>query len=122
MALKELFNQTLKTELADDDRIATSVPGAEGGYNITKQNLLKQSGNWNILTDTFENSDLSSGTLTINHAKNTTLIRLTLYNPDGYEEMTAGILKITDANNIDIEFGGDIQAGNWVYILEYILT
>ena len=121
MATKELFNQSLKTEIDDSDHIAVGLPGVEGGENILGSNLKKQMANWNILTETFTNGDLSSGTLSINHAKNTTIIRITIYTPAGYEENTAGIVKIVDADNVDIEFGGNIDAGDWRYILEYIL-
>ena len=118
---KELFNQTIKTTLNSSDRVAVGIPGQIGCDNITAANMLKQTGNWNIIADTFTNADLVAGTLTINHAKNTLLVRMVLRNPGGYEQNLAGMLHIVDTNNVDIEFGGDIEAGDWTYILEYIL-
>lgn len=118
---KELFDQTIKTTLSTSDRIASGVPGQVGCDNITAENLLKQTGNWNIVTGTFDNADLVAGTWSYNHAKNTTVVRVVLRNPAGYEQNLAGMLHVVDADNIEIEFGGDIEAGDWSYIFEYIL-
>lgn len=117
----ELFNQTIKTTLVSSDRVATGIPGQIGCNNITAENLLKQTGNWNIVVGTFDNADLVAGNWTYNHAKNTTVVRVVLRNPSGYEQNLAGMLHIVDANNITIEFGGAIDAGDWTYIFEYIL-
>jgi hypothetical protein len=119
---KELFNQTVKTTLDESDRIAVGIPGMIGANNISAANLLKQSSNWNIITGTFNNSNLIDGTWTYNHNKNTTTIRLTLRNPSGYEQCLGGILKVVNTNTIQIEFGGSIDSGDWTYIFEYILT
>lgn len=118
---KELFNQTLKTTLDAADRVAIAIPGQVGANNITTENLLKQTGNWNIITGTLDNGDLTAGTWTYVHAKQTTIVRMTLRNPDGWEQNLAGMLHIVDVNTIEIDFGGDIEAGDWTYILEYIL-
>ena len=118
---KELFDQSLKTTIDDADHIAVGLPGIEGGENILGSNLLKQTGNWNIVSGTFTNGDLVGGIWSYNHAKNTTIIRFTLYTPSGYKESVDGLLKIVDADNIDVEFGGSIDAGTWSYIFEYIL-
>ncbi len=116
---KELFNQPLKTEFGTNDRIAIGVPGASGCDNMLVSQFIS-----NILTDSvivglFTNDDLEDGTYIINHDKNTQNIRVTLYNPSGYMENLAGILRIIDSNNVALEFGGDIDEGTWRYILDY---
>ncbi|MCK9281356.1 MAG: hypothetical protein M0P71_12095 [Melioribacteraceae bacterium] len=118
---KELFNQILKTTLDAADRIAIGIPSQVGANNITTTNLLKQTGNWNIVVETITNADLTAGVWAYNHAKNTTVIRGTLRNPAGYEQALAGMLHVVDAYNIEIEFGGAIEAGDWTFIFEYIL-
>lgn len=66
---------------------------------------------------TFTSADLSANTLTINHAKNTRIVKLFVYNPGGqYQPVQPTII---DSNNVSINFGGDIEAGDWEYILEY---
>jgi len=119
--MPELFNQTLKTTLDNTDRVPVGIPGMTGCNNITAENFLKQVASWNIITGTFDNGDLTAGTWTYNHAKNTSVVRVTLRNPSGYEQNLAGMLHIVDVNNIAIEFGGDIDAGDWTYIIEYII-
>lgn len=118
---KELFNQTLKTTLATTDRVAIGIPGMTGGNNITAENLLKQTGNWNILTGNITNADLTAGKWTLTHSKNTSNVRFTLRNPAGYEQNLVGVFRVVDANNVEVDFGGAIEVGNWPYILEYIL-
>lgn len=118
---KELFNQTLKTTLDVADRVAVAIPGMTGCNNITAANLLKQTGNWNIVTGNITNAALTAGKWTLNHAKATTNVRFTLRNPAGYEQALGGIFRVVDANNVEVDFGGAIEAGNWPYIFEYIL-
>lgn len=117
---KELFNQTLKTTVALTDRVAIGIPGQEGANNITGANLLKQTANWNILSGTITNASLTAGVYTLVHGKATSIVRMTLYNPDGYHQELGGIFQVVDANTVRIDFGGSIDAGNWTYILEYI--
>lgn len=119
--VNDLHNQPLKTSIDDADHIAIGIPGQVGCNNITGENLLKQTANWNILSETFDNGDLSANKLEINHGKNTLIIRATLYDPDGIVQPIGGVFKVVDANNVEFDFGGSIQAGNWRYIIEYIL-
>jgi len=42
MPNKELFNQTLKNEIALTDRLAVGIPGMEGCDNVTFSKFLKQ--------------------------------------------------------------------------------
>lgn len=119
---KELFNQTAKTTLADSDRVAVGIPGMTGANNITVANLLKQTGNWNILTGNITNASLVGGTWSYTHNKNTLLVRMTVFNPSGYQVNINDLFRINNANTVSIEFGGSIDLGNWPYILEYILT
>lgn len=116
---QELFNQTTKTTLADSDRVAAGVPSMVGAYNILFSNLAKQVNSKYIVYGTFTNADLVAGVWTLNHAKNTQYVIFFLRNPDGYEQSLAGMLRIVDANNIEIDFGGSIDSGNWSYLMLY---
>jgi hypothetical protein len=118
---KELFNQTIKNTLAGTDRVAVGVPGMTGANNITASDLLKQTGNWNIMVGAITNAALVAGKWSLAHNKGTYYVRFTLRNPAGYEQNTAGMFHVVDVNNIEVEFGGAIENGSWNYIFEYIL-
>ena len=119
---KELFNQTLKTAIADDDRIALGLPGMLGCDNIKISDFLPAVHAGNVMVGTFDNADLVGGTWTLVHSKDTPYVKLTVRNPSGYEQNLGGILKIHDNDTVKLEFGGSIDAGDWVYILEYIIV
>ena len=44
-----------------------------------------------------------------------------LRNPSGVEQNLGGILRVVDEDNIELDFGGSIDAGNWSYTLIYFL-
>jgi hypothetical protein len=68
---------------------------------------------------TFENSNLVAGVLAVNHDLNTEFPKLTLKRPDGTFEETTNIMVYVDENNINLDFGGDIEAGTWNGLVTY---
>lgn len=69
----------------------------------------------NAIGGTFTNSDLTAGIWTLNHNKNTLNINFKLYDPAGNEVLTAGLLQLTTANQLRLNFNDTIAAGNWSY-------
>lgn len=73
-----------------------------------------------FLKGTFDNSDLTSGVLTINHNRGTVDIFVFIFNPDGWIQIVP--YKVSDINNILVDFGGagsSIDAGDWTYYLVF---
>jgi len=121
---QELFNQTLKGSYAASDRVAVSVPAAAGADNMLMSVFEKQVVEHNKIFGTFEDGDLAAGVYTINHGESTNFVAcLTLKNPAGAEESLTGIFKKVDADNVAFDFGAaaTIDAGDWEYILEYVI-
>jgi len=61
MANLELFNQQLKTTLADTDRIAIGIPGMTGCFNVTISDFKRNFG----LTKIYKGTSASSVNITI---------------------------------------------------------
>lgn len=70
-----------------------------------------------VITGSFDNTDLIANVWTLNHAKNTVDVLLFIKDPDGYFEF--GVRpRIVDANNMDVDFGGAIT-GTYTYLFAY---
>lgn len=98
---------------------ADLIPYEQGG--ITKRipfSTFKGSiPNYGYLTGTFDSTDLSANILTLNHAKNTRAVRLTIYNPAGI--LMPLLTRIDDSNNVSVDMGGFVEGGDFEYLLEY---
>lgn len=113
---KELFNAgqngntgSVKTTLSADDRIATGQPSQGGSDNITFENFYKQvSGRVKV---EFSNADLASGVLTVTHNLNTRNISVEYQDETYTKQSLDGLLKFTDLDYFEIDFGGAISAG-----------
>lgn len=117
--LKTIPDLPSASSISDADKIIIS----QGG--VTKQldfvNLKGQSSDYGYITGIFHNSDLVNGILTINHAKNTRVVKCIIYDPSGILAIGA-LTKIVDENNISIDFGGIggiIESGDWTYLVEF---
>jgi hypothetical protein len=119
MADKKLFEQPLKSTFGSTDRIAVGIPGQDGCDNILMDDFVNQLRNEGVSGGTFTNANLVSGVLTINHEKDTNYVELTVYDASGRKVDINGLMQITDVDNIEVDFGGDISAGVWTYILKY---
>lgn len=71
---------------------------------------------------TFTNSDLNgSSELVITHYKGTRLvIPLALFDSSGIQQASAGLYSITNANSGKISFGGSIDSGTYLLILQFL--
>jgi len=70
-----------------------------------------------VIQGTFDNSDLSSGVLSLNHGKDTEQILLFIFNPSGYSQNVSW--KKQDSNVLLVDFGGSIDVGDWAYLIAY---
>lgn len=113
--LKKIPELTPATSINDADLLV--IEQSTGTKNITFANLKASIPNYGYLSDTFTSLSLSGNILTINHAKNTRKIRLTIFNPAGISNPYPWY--IVDANNVAINFGGIIEGGDWEYLLEF---
>lgn len=95
------------------------IPIEQGGITkrIPFEQLKTVVPNYGYINHNFDSGDLSGNTLTINHAKNTRLVKVYVVTPAGIVQTIP--YTIVDANNVSINFGGDIEAGDWEYLLEY---
>ena len=118
MADKEIFNQTLKSSYGSTDRIAVGTPGQDGCDNITMENFASAIQKANVETGAIGNGDLVANVWSYNHAKNTVYIDFILFDENGLKKSVDDMLTVTDANNIEIDFGGSIS-GSWKYIFLY---
>ena len=118
MADKKLFEQDLKTSLSSTDRIALGIPGQEGCDNMLISVFMDLLKNVGVQGNSFTDGNLTANVLTINHKKGTTFVELTVYNDEGRLEDVSGMMRIVDADNIEVDFGGEIS-GIWIYILKY---
>jgi len=114
--IEELNGGVLATVINDADLLHIKQSGVD--KPIAFSSFKTQIPNYGYLSGLFDNSDLNPSYIwSINHAKNTRLIRLTIYNPLG--EFQSIPYTIVDANNISVNFGGPIETGDWEYILEF---
>lgn len=118
----ELFNGTLQTTIAGDERIAFGKPNSLGSKNISFANLVAAIlGSSTPLKATFINGDLDSGdnySLTINHGNNTSYVGVALFDDNGVQQSTNGIFTIVDSNNVKFTFNAPIT-GTWRYIITF---
>ena len=103
------------TSIEDTDSLV--VEKSTGTKKVPFANLKSSIPNYGYLYNVFTSLALSGNTLTINHAKDTRKIRLTVFNPAGIS--TPLPWYIIDSNNVAINFGGTIEAGDWYYLLEF---
>lgn len=68
---------------------------------------------------TFDNSDLTSGVLPVTHNLDTEFPKLTLKRPNGTFEESTQIMVYVDTNNVNLDFGGDIDSGTWSGLITY---
>lgn len=120
--MSELFNGTLETTIAGDERIAFGKPGELGSKNISFANFAASVIGSTPTKATFQNADLNSGdnySLTINHGKNTLYVGIALYDNNGVQQATNGIFSIIDANNVKLIMNAPIT-GQWRYALQFL--
>lgn len=68
-----------------------------------------------------ENRCLVNGVLTINHGKGTKIvIPVAFFDPDGIQQLTSGLYSVVDDKLGSIDFGGNLSAGKWLLILQFI--
>jgi hypothetical protein len=114
--VEELNGGVLATVINDADLLHIKQGGVD--KPIAFSSFKTQIPNYGYLSGLFDNADLNPSYIwSLNHAKNTRIIRLTLYNPAGEFQSIPYI--IVDANNISVNFGGPIETGDWEYILEF---
>lgn len=113
--LKKIPELDPTLSLVDTDLLV--VETSDGTKSVAFANLKSSIPNYGYLSAVFTSLALSGNILTINHAKNTRKIRLTIFNPAGIS--TPLPWYIVDANNVAINFGGTIEAGDWEYLLEF---
>lgn len=68
-------------------------------------------------TQVFDNSDLSSGVLSVNHGKGTEDVEFNLKTPAGVIYNASVTFAVTDDDNVTVDFGGEIDSGNWILTL-----
>jgi len=79
-----------------------------------------QSASGGSLPGTFTNDDLVDGILTIEHNLNTESIIPSFSNPAGYSQALQWQKDPSDTKNkILVDFTGDIDGGDWKYIIAY---
>jgi hypothetical protein len=61
----------------------------------------------------FQNSDLTAGTLTVNHGLGTKFIMPIIIRPDNGYELAYGFLEYVTDNQSKLNFGGTIETGIW---------
>lgn len=119
---QELFNGTLQTTIAGDERIAFSKPGVLGSKNITFANFAAAiTGSATPIKATIENADLNVAdnySITINHGNNTFYVGVALYDNNGVQQSTNGLFSVVDSNNVKFTFNAEIS-GTWRYILTF---
>lgn len=113
--LKKIPELDVATSIVDADKFV--IETATGTKQIDFANLKASIPNYGYLSNVFTSLALSGNILTINHAKNTRKIRLTIFNPAGISNPYPWY--IVDANNVAINFGGTIEGGDWEYLLEF---
>lgn len=113
--LKKIPELDPTLSIVDTDLLV--VETSDGTKSVAFANLKSSIPNYGYLSAVFTSLALSGNILTINHAKNTRKIRLTIFNPAGIS--TPLPWYIVDANNVAINFGGTIEAGDWEYLLEF---
>jgi hypothetical protein len=85
----------------------------------TTMNAFQPTVSW--LPVTFQNSDLVSGELTIRHYRNTKLIvPVALFNADGVLQDQAGIFQIVDEFTAKYTFAGNLEAGKYLFIFQFL--
>lgn len=84
---------------------------------ISTDNRIKAENAEKTVKVIFENSDLSSFILHVTHTKNTQDVQFLLKNPSGVIQDTSSIARVIDEYNVEIDFGGDIESGNWTLLL-----
>ena len=107
---------TPATAIADADLLV--IEKTEGTRYITFANLKSSIPNYGYLSGIFTSADLVANVGTFTHSKNTRLVKLTIWNPVGVEQKLLQPY-IVDANNIAVDFRGDIEAGDWEYLCEF---
>lgn len=113
--LKKIPELDLATSIAGTDKLV--IETATGTKQVSFDNLKASIPNYGYLSGTFTSLALSGNILTINHAKNSRKIRLTIFNPAGISNPYPWY--IIDSNNVAINFGGIIEGGDWEYLLEF---
>lgn len=113
--LKKIPELDPAVSIADTDLLV--IESSTGTKNISFANLKSSIPNYGYLSSIFTNLALAGNILTINHGKNTRKIRLTIFSPAGISNPYPWY--IVDANNVAINFGGSIEAGDWEYLLEF---
>ena len=79
---------------------------------ISTANRIKADNADRTYTLIFDSTDLTAGVLSVNHAKATEDVDVKIINPSKviYSGYT---VTIVDDDNITVDFGGTIDAGNW---------
>jgi len=119
---QELFNGTLQTTIAGDERIAFGKPGELGSKNISFANFAAAiTGSSIPIKAEIVNANLNSGdnySLIINHIRKTNYVGVALYNNNGVQQATDGLFSIIDIDNVKFTFNAPIT-GTWRYILTF---
>jgi hypothetical protein len=75
-----------------------------------------------IMLMTFQNSDLTTGTLTINHKFVTKVVTVEILDPNGSPMPTTGLIVDTTVyNKLTLNFGGNLPAGVHLCILKFYI-
>lgn len=117
--MAELFNGTVETTPAGDERFCYGKPGVAGSKNISFANLRNAILGGAPATGQIVNADLDSGdnySVTIAHTNNTLFVNATLFDGNGIEQETSGVFQVIDSSNVKFTFNGTIT-GTWRYIL-----